>query len=87
MTAPKVAVITAEPCVFEVARPVALMVATDELADAQVTVLLMSLVLESEYDPIALNWAAKPAATEVGVALTEMDCSVGCGGVGCEGVG
>jgi hypothetical protein len=78
-TEPEVAVITAEPCVFEVARPDPLIVATEGLADVQLTELLMSPVLESEYVPVALNWTVSPAATDVGLAFTAMDCSVLCG--------
>ena len=63
-TPPKVAVMLEVPVASVAASPVPLMVATLVLAEAQVTVFVMSAVDESVYVPVAVNCWAKPFATE-----------------------
>jgi hypothetical protein len=73
LTEPEVAMITEVPCVFEVASPAALIVATAAVAEVQATELVRSLVELSDQVPVALNCWVSPAATaEVpGVTLSE----------------
>ncbi|HKR26034.1 MAG TPA: hypothetical protein VJS11_01220 [Acidobacteriaceae bacterium] len=73
--------IVAVPCAFEVASPDALIVATPVLPEVQLAVFVRSLLLPSEYVPVALNCSVKPAATDgvPGVMLIEL--SVGEGGL------
>jgi hypothetical protein len=79
---PEAAVITLLPCAFEVASPDEPITATAGVAEVQVTVLVRSFVLESEYVPFALNCAVKPAATEDLSDVTAMEVSVGVTGGG-----
>jgi hypothetical protein len=76
LTDPEVAEMTAVPLVFVVARPDELTVATSGLPELHVTEPVISLLLESEYVPVAWNWAVSPAATEVFALVTEMAVSV-----------
>jgi hypothetical protein len=60
---PKVAVMVAEPAATAVARPLVLTVATDALDEVQVTCVLMSRLVPSEYVPVATNCWVPPAGT------------------------
>jgi hypothetical protein len=81
LTVPDVAVMVAEPCIFDVASPDPLIVATPAVADDQVTELVRSLLLPSEYPPVALNCSVSPAATDGVPGVTLIEVSVFGGGV------
>jgi hypothetical protein len=52
---PNVAVMVAEPSATAVARPLLLTVATDVFDEVQVTCVVMSQLVPSEYVPVAVN--------------------------------
>jgi hypothetical protein len=70
-TVPRLAAIVVLPTVVELARPLdpaaLLIVATDVVADDQVTVVVRSCIVLSVYTPVAVNCFVRPAAM-VGVA-------------------
>ena len=60
LTPLSVAVISDEPAVLPVASPPLVIVATDRLPEVQLTWLVRSAVLVSEYVPVALNCCVAP---------------------------
>jgi hypothetical protein len=60
---PEVAVMVAVPAATAVARPLLFTVATDVLDDLQVTCVVISLLVPSEYTPEAANCLVFPAGT------------------------
>ena len=76
VTPDRVAVIDDVPVATAVARPVALMVATDGVADAQVTRFVMFAVELSEYVPVATNCCVKPLGTFGFVGVTAIEFRV-----------
>ena len=77
-TAPKVALIAALPAPTAVARPEALTEATDRAPDDQVTRLVMSTVVPSEYVPCAVSCCVAPTAMLGAAGVTLMLCRVAC---------
>src|SRR5438067_10922566 len=71
-----VAVMLVEPMPVPVARPLALMVATDELEEAQVTEVVRFWVLPSLIFLLDVLWVVVPFAIEVLAELMVIDCSV-----------
>ena len=76
VTEPKDAVMSDEPSVSAVARPVLEMEATAGVAEVHVTCVVSTCVLASEYVPVATRLAVRPRGNEV-VPLTAIDTSVG----------
>jgi len=72
-TAPEVALISVPPTEEPVASPVESIEATAGLLDDQATLELISVVVPSEYEPIAWSCFAKPLATDAVGGVTEMD--------------
>jgi hypothetical protein len=70
------ALIFVVPVPAAVAKPEALMVATEEFDDDQVTELVRFCELPSLKVPDAVNWSVVPFAIEVLAAEIVMDCSV-----------
>ena len=58
---PKVAMMVAVPAATAVTRPLLLTVATDGSDELQVTWVVISLIVPSEYMPVALNCWVTPA--------------------------
>ena len=82
MTLPCVAVICVLPALSPVARPVAgPIVATEEFEDAQVTLVVMFLLLLSLYVPVAVNCCVWDVPMEEFAGVIEMDCRVTGGGL------
>jgi hypothetical protein len=59
-----------------VARPALVIVAADVFDEVQVTELVRSVVLLSEYVPVAWNCTVVPAGAEEFAGVTAMDTSV-----------
>ncbi len=76
-----VAPIVLVPAATPVTRPAAVIVATDEFDELQVTEFVRSCVLPSLKVPAAVNWALVPLAIDVLPALMVIDCRVGPAGV------
>ena len=74
---PWVAVMVAAPTVTVVARPVLLMVATDVLDDRQMTCVVISRLVPSEYVPLAVNCWLTPKGVFGLVGVKAMDDSAG----------
>jgi hypothetical protein len=70
---PLVAEIVVVPAIFEVASPPALIVATPEADDAQVTELVRTVVLPFVYVPVATNCCEVPAAIEGLAGVTAIE--------------
>ena len=79
----KVAVISVDPRAIPVASPVSSMVATAVLELSQVAVVVILVVLPSEYVPSALNCRLWPAGIEALSGVSSIDT----GGPGGDGVG
>jgi hypothetical protein len=80
-TEPDLAVTTVEPTATVWASPEPeLTVPTDGLADDQLTLLVKSAVVLSEYVPVALNCWVSPAGTLGALGITAMECKVTGGG-------
>ena len=60
-TVPEVAVMVAVPAATAVTTPLLLTVATDGFDELQVTCVVISLIVPSEYMPVALNCCVTPA--------------------------
>jgi len=71
-TFPEVAVMVAVPAATGVARPLLLTVATDVLEEAQVTWLVISWLVPSEYVPEAANCFVTPAGILGLARVTDM---------------
>jgi hypothetical protein len=71
----RVALIVDVPLATPVARPALEIVATEVVADAQVTWLVKSCVDLSEYVPVAVNCSVKPLTTLGFAGVTAIDCS------------
>lgn len=67
------AVMLADPTLFPVASPLAVIGATVVLEELQVTELVRFCVLPSVKVPVAANWTVLPLATDVFGAVMEMD--------------
>ena len=67
------AVMFAEPTLFAVDRPVALIEATVVLEEVHVTELVRFCVLPSVKVPVAVNWSVLPFAIDVFGALIAID--------------
>jgi hypothetical protein len=65
-----------EPAATPVARPVPEIVATDVFEELQVTELVMTPVLESEYVPVAVNCCVAAIAIAGFAGVTAIDVSV-----------
>lgn len=74
---PWVAVMVAAPTVTVVARPVLLMVATDVLDERQMTCVVISRLVPSEYVPVAVNCWLTPKGVFGLVGVKAMDDSAG----------
>jgi hypothetical protein len=74
---PWVAVIIAVPTVKVVARPVLLMVATDVLDERQMTCVVISRLVPSEYVPVAVNCWLTPKGVFGLVGVKAMEESAG----------
>jgi hypothetical protein len=74
---PWVAVMVAAPTVTVVARPVLLMVATDVLDERQMTCVVISRLVPSEYVPLAVNCWLTPKGVFGLVGVKAMDDSAG----------
>ena len=76
-TVPEVAeMVVLCPTVPAVASPAAVIVAPAAFEEAQVTTVVRSWVLLSEYVPAAWNWTVVPAAAEELAGVTAMDFNV-----------
>ena len=73
---PEVAVMVVVPDATVVARPLLSTVATDESEEAQVTCVVISLVVPSEYVPKAVNWSVISAGTLDSVGITDMETRI-----------
>ena len=73
---PKVAVMVAVPAATAVARPLVLTVATDGLDEVQVTCVLISRLVPSEYEPVAANCWVLPAGTLGVSGVTDIEDKV-----------
>ena len=71
---PSVAVIVDVPAATPVARPAAVMVATEVVAEAQVTWLVRSSVELSENVPVAVNCSVSPLGMLGLAGVTAIDC-------------
>jgi len=71
------AVITLVPDVLVVASPAASIVATDKVADAQDTELVMSCVAPPAKVPVAVNCSVTPSPTDGLPGVTVIDVKVG----------
>lgn len=71
-TPPEVAVMVAVPAATGVARPLLLTVATDMLEEAQVTWVVISWLVPSEYVPEAANCLVTPTSTLGLTGVTDM---------------
>jgi hypothetical protein len=76
-TDPNVALIVLVPTPMPVASPPGLIVATESVAEPQVTELVRFCMLPSVYVPVAANCCVKPFAIDGFVGVTAIDCSVG----------
>ena len=70
---PEVAVMVAVPAATAVARPLLLTVATDVLDEVQVTCVVISWVVPSEYVPVAVNCWVVPAGMLGLAGVTDME--------------
>src|SRR5262252_3578707 len=77
LTAPSVAEMVVAPAATAVASPAGLIVATAVADDANVTWLVRSSVLESEYVPVAVYCWVAPTVTDALAGVTAIDVSVG----------
>lgn len=73
---PQVAVMTDVPAAALVARPLAEIVATEGVPDDQVTKVVRSWAVLSEYRPTALNCSVTPLAMLALAGVTRIDCKV-----------
>ena len=73
VTVPEDAVITADPALTPVARPVALMVAKFVALEFHVTLFVMSVALPSEKIPLAVNDCVWPVAIEAVPGVTKIE--------------
>ena len=71
-----VAVMNDDPAAALVARPLAVIVATEVVPEVQMTEDVMSCVVPSEYAPVALNGSVIPTATLGLAGVTVIDSSV-----------
>jgi hypothetical protein len=71
-----VALIDDVPTVAAVAKPPAVIVATEVVAEAHVTVLVRFCVLPSLNVPVAVNCCVRPLATDGFAGVTAIDCNV-----------
>src|SRR5262249_47656150 len=78
-TEPEVALMVAEPTATAVTVP-PLTVAVAVALDAQVAVAVRSVLLPSEYIPVAVSFCVSPAATDAPDGETAIELSVGSGG-------
>ena len=76
LTSPRVALMLDVPAATPWARPAALIVATEVVAEAQVTGPVRSAVEASRYVPVAVNCWVAPAAIEGLAGVTAMLCRV-----------
>jgi hypothetical protein len=76
LMAPDVALIAEDPVAKVVAKPVALMVATDGVAELHITLAVRFCVLLSLNVPVAVNCWVNPLATDRLAGVTAIDCSV-----------
>ena len=76
LTSPSVALMLDGPIATPVARPLAPIVATELVAEAQVTEPVMTAVELSEYVPVATNCWVSPAAIDGFTGVTAMLCNV-----------
>jgi hypothetical protein len=77
LTPPKVAEMVVVPAAAVVARPVAPIVATFAFEEVQVTCVVRSCVVASEYVPVAVNCCVAPTDTVGATGVTAMELSVG----------
>lgn len=71
-----VAVMSDDPAAALLARPLAVIVATAVVPEVQMTEDVMSCVVPSEYEPVALNGSAIPTATLGLAGVTAIDSRV-----------
>jgi hypothetical protein len=76
LMAPEVAETVDEPTLAPVARPPAVIVATEVIAETHVTVPVKFCVLLSLKVPVAVNCCVRPFATEGFAGVTAIDCNV-----------
>jgi hypothetical protein len=76
LTLPSVALMAVVPVPTPVARPDALIVATDVVAEAHVTWLVKFSVVLSENVPVAVNCCVKPLATLGSAGVTAIDSRI-----------
>ena len=72
---PEAAVMVAKPVATAVARPLLLTVATEVMDELQVTCVVMSRLVPSEYVPVAVNCLVTPAGTPALTGVTDMEVS------------
>jgi hypothetical protein len=78
-TLPEMAVMVEVPAATPVARPLPLSVATEGLDEVQLTCVVISWLVPSEYVPVAVNCLATPAGMLGLRGVTAIETSVGVG--------
>ena len=73
---PEVAVMVVVPDAMVVARPLPSTVTTDESEEVQVTCVVISSVVPSEYVPKAVNWSVTSTGTLDSVEIADIETSV-----------
>jgi hypothetical protein len=72
---PEAAVMVAKPVATAVARPLLLTVATEVTDELQVTCVVISRLIPSEYVPVAVNWLVTSAGRLAMAGVTDMEVS------------